>query len=171
MTSTTGLFQLFLSSLLSRSAMGFFLLLFLCCAVLFFKCRGRSVLRMVSGLLALVCLVYGVFILFLVFAFGHSDGRLTERSGEVVEWSTDGDTSLSSFVVQTEEGDRGAAAPPHPVLSPAGAGAGGPCLPVQAGERHPAHGDACGVPAGISGLLPGASGTELPQGDPAQPGV
>ena len=106
MTSTTGLFQLFLSSLLSRSAMGFFLLLFLCCAVLFFKCRGRSVLRMVSGLLALVCLVYGVFILFLVFAFGHSDGRLTERSGEVVEWSTDGDTSLSSFVVQTEEGDR-----------------------------------------------------------------
>ena len=106
MTSTTGLFQLFLSSLLSRSAMGFFLLLFLCCAVLFFKCRGRSLLRMVSGLLALVCLVYGVFILFLVFAFGHSDGRLTERSGEVVEWSTDGDTSLSSFVVQTEEGDR-----------------------------------------------------------------
>ncbi len=106
MTSTTGLFQLFLSSLLSRSAMGFFLLLCLCCAVLFFKCRGRSVLRMVSGLLALVCLVYGVFILFLVFAFGHSDGRLTERSGEVVEWSTDGDTVLSSFVVQTEEGDR-----------------------------------------------------------------
>lgn len=106
MTSTTGLFQLLLSSLLSRSAMGFFLLLFLCCAVLFFKSRGRSVLRMVSGLLALVCLVYGVFILFLVFAFGHSDGRLTERSGEVVEWSTDGDTALSSFVVQTEEGDR-----------------------------------------------------------------
>lgn len=106
MTSTTGLFQLLLSALLSRSAMGFFLLLFLCCAVLFFKCRGRSLLRMVSGLLALVCLVYGVFILFLVFAFGHSDGRLTERSGEVVEWSTDGDTSLSSFVVQTEEGDR-----------------------------------------------------------------
>ena len=106
MTSATSLFQLLLSPLLSRSAMAFFLLLFLCCAVLFFKCRGRSVLRMVSGLLALVCLVYGVFILFLVFAFGHSDGRLTERSGEVVEWSTDGDTALSSFVVQTEEGDR-----------------------------------------------------------------
>lgn len=106
MTSTTGLFQLFLSSLLSRSAMGFFLLLFLCCAVLFFKCRGRSLLRMVSGLLALVCLIYGLFILFLAFAFGHSDGSLTELSGEVVEWSTDGDTSLSSFVVQTEEGDR-----------------------------------------------------------------
>ena len=108
MTSTTGLFQLFLSSLLSRSAMGFFLLLFLCCAVLFFKCRGRSLLRMVSGLLALVCLVYGVFILFLVFSIGYSNGngRLTEQSGEVVEWSTDGDTSLSSFVVQTEEGDR-----------------------------------------------------------------
>ena len=108
MTSATGLFPLLLSPLLSRSAMGFFLLLFLCCAVLFFKSRGRPILRMVSGLLALVCLVYGLFILFLVFSIGYSNGngRLTELSGEVVEWSTDGDTALSSFVVQTEEGDR-----------------------------------------------------------------
>lgn len=106
MTSATGLFQLLLSPLLSRSAMVFFLLLFFLCAVLFFKSRGRPTLHLVSGLLALVCLIYGLFILFLAFAFGHSDGSLTELSGEVVEWSTDGDTSLSSFVVQTEEGDR-----------------------------------------------------------------
>lgn len=108
MTSATGLFPFLLSPLLSRSAMGFFLLLFLLCAVLFFKSRGRPILRMVSGLLALVCLVYGVFILFLVFSIGYSNdnGRLTELSGEVVEWSTDGDATLSSFVVQTEEGDR-----------------------------------------------------------------
>lgn len=106
MTSATGLFQLLLSPLLSRSAMVFFLLLFFLCAVLFFKSRSRPTLHLVSGLLALVCLIYGLFILFLAFAFGHSDGSLTELSGEVVEWSTDGDTSLSSFVVQTEEGDR-----------------------------------------------------------------
>lgn len=106
MTSATGLFQLLLSPLLSRSAMAFFLLLFFLCAVLFFKSRSRPTLHLVSGLLALVCLIYGLFILFLAFAFGHSDGSLTELSGEVVEWSTDGDTSLSSFVVQTEEGDR-----------------------------------------------------------------
>ncbi len=106
MTSATSLFQLLLSPLLSRSAMAFFLLLFFLCTVLFFKSRGRPTLHLVSGLLALVCLIYGLFILFLVFAFGHSDGSLTELSGEVVEWSTDGDTSLSSFVVQTEEGDR-----------------------------------------------------------------
>ena len=42
MTSATSLFQLLLSPLLSRSAMGFFLLLFFLCAVLFFKSRGRS---------------------------------------------------------------------------------------------------------------------------------
>lgn len=106
MTSATSLFQLLLSPLLSRSAMVFFLLLFFLCAVLFFKSRSRPSLHLVSGLLALVCLIYGLFILFLAFAFGHSDGSLTELSGEVVEWSTDGDTSLSSFVVQTEEGDR-----------------------------------------------------------------
>ena len=106
MTSATGLFQLLLSPLLSRSAMAFFLLLFFLCTVLFFKSRSRPTLHLVSGLLALVCLIYGLFILFLAFAFGHSDGSLTELSGEVVEWSTDGDTSLSSFVVQTEEGDR-----------------------------------------------------------------
>ena len=106
MTSATGLFQLLLSPLLSRSAMAFFLLLFFLCTVLFFKSRGRPTLHLVSGLLALVCLIYGLFILFLAFAFGHSDGSLTELSGEVVEWSTDWDTSLSSFVVQTEEGDR-----------------------------------------------------------------
>ena len=41
MTSATGLFQLLLSPLLSRSAMAFFLLLFFLCTVLFFKSRGR----------------------------------------------------------------------------------------------------------------------------------
>ena len=81
MTSATGLFQLLLSPLLSRSAMAFFLLLFFLCAVLFFKSRSRPTLHLVSGLLALVCLIYGLFILFLVFAFGHSDGSLTELSG------------------------------------------------------------------------------------------
>ena len=106
MTSTTGLFQLLLSSLLSRSAMVFFLLLFLCCVILLFKCGSRSVLRMVSGLLIMICLVYGLCILFLVFAIGYTNGRQAQLSGEVVEWSTDGDTTLSSFVVQTEDGDR-----------------------------------------------------------------
>ena len=119
MTSATGLFQLLLSPLLSRSAMAFFLLLFFLCTVLFFKSRSRPTLHLVSGLLALVCLIYGLFILFLAFAFGHSDGSLTELSGEVVEWSTDGDTSLSSFVVQTR----------HPVggglPAPAAGGRGG----------------------------------------------
>ena len=37
MTSATGLFQLLLSPLLSRSAMAFFLLLFFLCTVVFFK--------------------------------------------------------------------------------------------------------------------------------------
>ena len=78
MTSATSLFQLLLSPLLSRSAMVFFLLLFFLCAVLFFKSRSRPSLHLVSGLLALVCLIYGLFILFLAFAFGHSDGSLTE---------------------------------------------------------------------------------------------
>ena len=53
MTSATGLFQLLLSPLLSRSAMAFFLLLFFLCTVLFFKSRGRPTLHLVSGLLAL----------------------------------------------------------------------------------------------------------------------
>ena len=108
MTSATGLFPLLLFPLLSRSAMVFFLLLFFLCAVLFFKSKARPALHLASGLLALVCLVYGLFILFLAFSIGYSNrnGRLTELSGEVVEWSTDGDTTLSSFVVQTEDGDR-----------------------------------------------------------------